>query len=440
MAPPRPLRLLIVTLSLATVAGSSLLAAPSAGASGARHDRLVEGPASRGPALAGGESGTGMPAPPSVIPPSAERRAAARPRVRWSDVGGGYWARNAIDYVGATHGWMRDYPAGNRGRYQFHPGKIESRKLFFRAAVEAFAPNARVDHGLRFSDLPAKAPFYRYANIAVGLGWVDRGANRSINPDKAVTMSTVHHVLVFALGLKQAASGLNRIHMSNGTRFHTWKNFGTTVIGMRIGLRYNHSTESMDVNPNSPMPRSEVAWSLYRAKTVASYTLDSMKAYEHITLPNMNKAKRKIVEWGIRYAGYPYVWGGEWPKATSGGYCCGAQPTGGFDCSGLTWWLIKAQAGTWDPTPPRPYRGWSLPQRASADMARYGHRISWHKKQAGDLLFYDGDGNGSVDHVDTYIGNGWALDSSSSAGGVTIMWVGTGWYHDHFKHARRIVN
>ena len=71
-------------------------------------------------------------------------------------------------------------------------------------------------------------------------------------------------------------------------------------------------------------------------------------------------------------------------------------------------------------------------------MAAAGRRISWGHKRAGDLLFYDGTGDGIVDHVDTYVGNGWALDSSSGAGGVTFMWVGSGLYRDHFKHARRI--
>ena len=54
-------------------------------------------------------------------------------------------------------------------------------------------------------------------------------------------------------------------------------------------------------------------------------------------------------------------------------------------------------------------------------------------------MFYDGDGDGTVDHVDTYIGNGFALDSSSTPGGVTIMWVGDGWYRDHFVHGRRVL-
>ena len=60
-------------------------------------------------------------------------------------------------------------------------------------------------------------------------------------------------------------------------------------------------------------------------------------------------------------------------------------------------------------------------------------------------MFYDGDGDGVVDHVDTYIGNGYALDSSSSPGGVSIMWVardpGThvDWYAEHFMWGRRIL-
>jgi NlpC/P60 family len=425
-------RRLCVTACLAAA-----LAATGTAATPAAADSAAVSLNGRGDAI-DGEAGTGMPAPPSVYRGGVGRAVVRRASVRWSDVGRGYWARNAIDYVGAAHGWMRDYPKDGHGRFPFRPTKLERRKFFFRSAVEAFAPpRVRIDRDIRFSDLSAKAPFYRYANIAVKLGWLDPD-RRTIEPNVPVTMATVHRVLVLALGLNRAAAGLNHIHTADGRRFDTWKNFGTTVIGMRLGLRYNHSTESLDVTPNSPMPRSEVAWSVYRAKTVASYTLDGMSSYENITLPRMDAAKRKIIEWGIRYAGYPYVWGGEWYRPSGGGYCCGPQPVGGFDCSGLTWWLMKAQSGTWDPTPPRHYRGWSLPQRASRDMAAAGKRIGWGHKQVGDLLFYDGTGDGVVDHVDTYAGNGWALDSSSGSGGVTFMWVGSGWYRDHFKHARRI--
>jgi hypothetical protein len=441
MVSPRRLRTRLTLLAATLAVSASLPGAPPAAAerpAAPASSSAVDG--SRG--FAGGEPGTGMPAPPSVPPTGGDlgpsRRAGSS--IRWTDVGAGHWARTAIDYVAGTHGWMRDYPVDARGRSEFRPDRLESRKLFFRAAVEAFARKARVDRDIRFSDLPATAPFYRYANVAVRLGWVDAGGDRAINPDGDVTMATVHRVLVRALGLGPAADGLDRIRTADGRRFDTWNNFGSTVIGMRIGLRYNHDAESMDVNPDSSMPRAEVAWSLYRAKTAAAYTLDGMRAYEDITLPRMSREKRRMVQWGIRSAGYPYVWGGEWDERTGGGYCCGAQPVGGFDCSGLAWWLIKERVGTWDPSPPRPYRGWSLPQRVSRDMAAAGKRISWGRVEAGDLLFYDGSGDGVVDHVDVYVGNGWALDSSSSVGGVTLMWVGSGWYRDHFKHARRVIH
>jgi cell wall-associated NlpC family hydrolase len=59
--------------------------------------------------------------------------------------------------------------------------------------------------------------------------------------------------------------------------------------------------------------------------------------------------------------------------------------------------------------------------------------------KAGDLVFYDGNDDGTVDHVDTYIGNGWALDSGSSNAGVTITYIPGSWYEDHFVKGRRIL-
>ena len=117
----------------------------------------------------------------------------------------------------------------------------------------------------------------------------------------------------------------------------------------------------------------------------------------------------------------------------------GGQPVPGFDCSGFTWWLLRASdSGYWNVSPPRPYIGWNLPERSSADMATIGN-LTYDKLQPGDLMFYDGDGDGRVDHVNTFIGNGWALDSSSGYAGSTIMWVGDGWYRDHFVRGRRVL-
>jgi cell wall-associated NlpC family hydrolase len=248
----------------------------------------------------------------------------------------------------------------------------------------------------------------------------------------------VHRALVLALGLGDIAQGVQDLHMRNGTAFDTPRDFGTLLIGMRIGLRYNHSTESMDVGPDTPLPRSEVAWSLSQAATEPDWIADSLAPYATIELPNVSAAMQEVVNFGIQYVGYPYVWSGEWFEPSPVGYCCGYQPVGGFDCSGLTWWVMRAVSSSYDP-PPREYRGWSLPQRSSAEMAASGGKVRFADLRPGDLMFYDGDGDGVVDHVDTYLGNGWSLDSGGSVGGVSIVKVDEGWYHDHFVHGRRIM-
>ncbi len=420
-------------VALALITASSLFLLPSSLAQAASSADVTD----VADDLTLGEPGSGPPTPPPVL----DRRAASRAgRVRWSDVPAGFWARNAIDHVGETFRWMRDYGALNDGSYPFKPQRLETRKLFASTVVKAFAPDATVDRSITFDDLSSDSPSYEYANVAVQRGWIrptDHG--RSFSPSRPVTTRDVHRALVLALGLRQAAGGLDRIHTRGGHRFRTPSGFGTLLIGMRLGLRYNHSDESLDVRPDTPLRRAEVAWSLYQATTLASWELDAMGAYEDIELPNMGTGKLEFVQWGIKYVGYPYVWGGEWATKSPRNYPFGYQPVGGFDCSGLTWWTMKSSGGGWDNQPPRPYRAWSLPQRTSADMATVGH-VRFRSLSVGDLMFYDGDGDRRVDHVDTYVGNGWSLDSGSSNAGVTITFTGAGsWYDDHFVHGRTII-
>jgi hypothetical protein len=357
--------------------------------------------------------------------------------VRWSDVGRTHWAREAIDFVGATHHWMRDYRQADDGAYPFEPDAGESRKLFARALYRAFGAGLEPDPSLTFDDLSEEDRYYRFANVAVAQGWMQADGTNFV-PNRDVTTRDVHRALVLALGLREAAAGAEALHTRDGTAIPTPPGFGTLLIGMRLGLRYNHADDALDVGPDSPLTRSEVAWSLYRATTAPSWLIDSMGVYETMELPNLSAPMRRVVSWGSRYVGYPYLWGGEWGDATPSGYCCGAQPQGGFDCSGLVWWLMKRAAGGWDNTPPRDYNGWQLPERSSADMASVG-RIGWRHVEPGDLLFYDGSGDGTVDHMNVSIGNGWAIDSSSGSGGVSFTRVTNNWYEQNFVHARRIL-
>jgi hypothetical protein len=418
MTPSRPLRRSFAVLAfLAALLGTQALVSAA--------DR---------PLVFDGEAGSGAPTW------TAPRVTARINGIRWSDVPKSLWARNAIDHVGALNDWMRDFDQAPDETYPFKPDLLETRKLFARALVRALGASLVEDPDLTFADLPVEDRFFRFANPVVAAGWMQADTEGNFRPSEPVTMREVHRALVLAVGLGDLAAGADALHQRDGTPIETPKDFGTTLVGMRIGLRFNHGDETLDVTgPDAPLPRAEVAWSLYRATTMPSWMSSYLAPYADMELPNLSAKLLRVVTFGVRYVGSPYVWGGEWAEPGPPGYCCGYQPIGGFDCSGLTWWLMKQAGAGWDNTPPREYRGWDLPQRSSAQMAAVGGRVTWEELKPGDLLFYDGDGDGTVDHVDTYIGNGWALDSGGSNAGVTVTYVAGNWYEDHFVKGRRII-
>jgi len=384
-----------------------------------------------------GEEGSGSAPIPVELP---ARRSARAATFRWSDVGSSYaWARKAIDHVGKANDWMRDFAARPNGKVPFKPGAHETRKYLARAVVKAFAPGATVDPSITFTDLDPTQAFYKWANVAVQRGWMGRTSEGGFEPDRPVTTRLLHAVLVGALKMKRIARQLDRLHTADGEMIPTPPKFGALMLGMRLGLRYNNSNEAMDVGPRTLLSRAQVAYSLYKATTLPSWVVPWLSdQYDGIVLPRMGPKRRAIVRWGVRYIGFPYVWGGEWGLEKSPS-ALGGQAVPGFDCSGLVWWTMRANdGGAWRVHPPRPYAGWRLPQRTSADMSRYG-TLKYRRLLPGDLMFYDGNGDRTVDHVDVYIGNGYALDSSNTPGGVTIMWVGSGWYRDHFVHGRRLL-
>lgn len=398
----------------------------AAGANGAARDLPQIGEPGSGPA----------PFPIEVAAVSSPRAAT----FRWSDLDASdSWAKPAIDFVGRSNDWMRDFAAGPDGTVPFKPDMIGSRKYLARAMAKAFAPGAVVDPAIAFTDLDPSQMFYKWANIAVQRGWMKRSPDGRFFPDQAVTTGVLHAALIDALGMGSIARQLDGLHTRDGVTFPTPHRFGALMLGLRIGLRYNNGNEAMDVGPRSPLSRAQIAYSLYKAATLPSWVVPWVSGqYDGIELPKMGPARQAIVRWGVKYVGFPYVWGGEWglddaPSALGG------QPVPGFDCSGITWWAIRRNdGGAWKVHPPRPYGGWALPQRTSADMARYGS-LTYRQLLPGDLMFYDGNDDGTVDHVNAYVGSGYALDSSSTPGGVTLMWVGDGWYREHFVHGRRVL-
>ncbi|HSL68015.1 MAG TPA: NlpC/P60 family protein, partial [Actinomycetota bacterium] len=181
----------------------------------------------------------------------------------------------------------------------------------------------------------------------------------------------------------------------------------------------------------------------HRVATVETWRLSAAQRYAAIRLPAMNEARRKAVEFAFQYVGYPYIYAGEWHRPTPSGYCCGAQPQGGFDCSGFVWWVVRAPGGGWDNTSYRPYAGWPLPERSSRDMARATpERRGWSRMRPMDVMFFDpsgGTGWRGVSHAALWLGNGWLIDSAGGQGGVTINWGPGSWYRDSFVWARRVL-
>ncbi len=94
-----------------------------------------------------------------------------------------------------------------------------------------------------------------------------------------------------------------------------------------------------------------------------------------------------------KFAGLPYVWGGE-------------SPDSGFDCSGLVQYVFRS----W---------GVRLP-RTAAEQHRYGRPVSFLELEPGDLVFLSNTYKPGVSHVGIYIGEGLWVQAASSAIGVIV--------------------
>lgn len=73
-----------------------------------------------------------------------------------------------------------------------------------------------------------------------------------------------------------------------------------------------------------------------------------------------------------RQVGKPYVWGADGP--------------GAFDCSGLVGWAWRSAGADW-------------PDATADDLARHWPHIPAARVRPGDLLVWDWQGDGQVDHV-----------------------------------------
>ena len=104
-----------------------------------------------------------------------------------------------------------------------------------------------------------------------------------------------------------------------------------------------------------------------------------------------NPSSCDLLTYASAFIGIPYVYTG--------------ASLQGLDCSGFVMYVYAR------------YYGISLPHQ-SASIATMGTDVTNQELKAGDVICHDYDGNGRVDHVSLYCGNGVVIHASTSRGGI----------------------
>lgn len=119
----------------------------------------------------------------------------------------------------------------------------------------------------------------------------------------------------------------------------------------------------------------------------------------------------EMVQTALNQVGKPYVF-------------ASANPSVGFDCSGLTFYSLRSV-------------GYNI-GRTAADQYNYGTFVPRNEIQRGDLLFFSS--GWGIDHVGIYLGNGQMVHASTYDTGVIISNINSGGYYSNaYVGAKRIL-
>lgn len=259
-----------------------------------------------------------------------------------------------------------------------------------------------------------------------------------------VTAGEVGGSLVRALGFGSLARSLSTTKSPNGWDPGLSRRFGTEVVARELGLRHDWPTTSEvhEAAAHEAITQGDVVWAVWRAKTSPDEW--AAEALSSFSLSNYRGVRRAVVKFALSLTGTPYVYGGEWVKKTPAGYPYGAQPKGGVDCSGFAWYVLQKKSSSYDPIG-RPYKGWSIAQRSSYDIAKAApKRLGFRDLKPADIVFFAERGRrakaNEVYHAGIYLGGGWMIHSSGSRDGISLADIGKGsWWHDQFFGGRRVI-
>ena len=113
----------------------------------------------------------------------------------------------------------------------------------------------------------------------------------------------------------------------------------------------------------------------------------------------------------MQFLGLPYIWAGAGP--------------GGFDCSGLTMYVVANVLGI-DIT------------HSTVLQYGYGSSVGYGDWQAGDLVFFANTYTAGISHVGIYVGDGQFIHAENPGTGVVISSLYDSYYSAHYAGARRL--
>jgi len=352
------------------------------------------------------------------------------------------WAYNSISSVTSRavdgHRLLDDYGKS------FKPETPITRELLARSIVLASGHYGESINPVDIKDVPVGYRYYSVIQMAVHEGYMGLDKDRDFRPTDPVTAAAAETVIVRWLAERYSTydwSLLKSLAPSHWRPNPGWATGAPSylpyiVASRQLELRYNHPTgeDQHEALPLQPIDRAEVAYMFSRAYALASdWQLYGLAAYRDITFPPLTDRQEQIASFALRFVGYPYVWAGEYPTPDSP---YGLQASGGFDCSGFVFYVMRMHFG---------YTGITLNQRGAHDMAAVAKpRITRNQLQCGDLIFFGPKGPASsvdsIYHAGLYLGSGWFIHSTGSSDGVTLQSLNASTYWKQaFAWGRRVL-
>jgi hypothetical protein len=377
----------------------------------------------------------------ALLAASLAATAAPAPAKPYDDVPRSHWAFSYISSVTDRsvdgHRLLDDFGA------LFRPERAITRELLARSIVLASGHYGEKIVPVAIKDVPVGYRYYSVIQMAVHHGYMSLGKDGCFRPTGKVTAAGAETVVIRWLQELYYSADWSLLDSLRPARWQPnpgWttevRSYLPSVVASRqLQLRYNHSSsgDAHEVAPGEPIDRAEVAYMLHRAYRVgAEWMLYGLADFQSVAFPTLSERQKQVARYALKYVGYPYIWGGEYPKTDSP---FGYQKAGGFDCSGFVFYVMGMHFGY----PITVY------ERGAHDMAAKAKpRITRSQLTCGDLIFFGPKGRDSsvesIYHTGIYLGSGWFIHSTGSSDGVTLASLDTSAYwRDAFAWGRRVL-